>query len=262
MTSITRQHKIYFTAVGLLALWVGVWGYFIPAHVNQAIPWMVPALHSRFLGGMYFSGTAFMVGCLRAHRWAEVRVVLPMIAIWTGMLFVTSLFYLNEFNFGLPQSWIWFGAYFFYPIIALRLAWQQRTTDMKPAGPIVPKWVSIYLFAQGSLVTALALALLFQPSLMVTVWPWEITPLLAQIYSAPFLSYGLGSLMLSRRQSWLEIRIAVTATWVFAVGVLLASIIHRNLFSASDLSDCIWFVGFSLAVLMLGLITVRSIKSS
>ena len=185
-------------------------------------------------------------------------MVVPMIAIWTGMLFIISLFYLPEFNFARAQVWIWFGAYLLYPLIALWLAWQQRATDLTPDGMPLPKWVSRYLLAQGILVTVLALALLFFPAFMVSVWPWKITPLLAQLYSAPFLSYGVGSLMLARRKLWLEIRIAVTATLVFAFGVLLASIIHRELFSFAELSDLLWFVGFALAVLMLGFLTMRA----
>ena len=46
MAPITRGQKIYFAAVGLLALWVGSWGYFIPSRVDQAIPWLVPSLLS------------------------------------------------------------------------------------------------------------------------------------------------------------------------------------------------------------------------
>ena len=30
MAVVTRGQRIYFGAVGLLALWVGIWGYFIP----------------------------------------------------------------------------------------------------------------------------------------------------------------------------------------------------------------------------------------
>ena len=261
MTFVTRGQKIYFAAVGLLALWVGIWGYFIPTHVDEAIPWMVPPLHARFLGAMYFSGATFMVGCMLARRWAEVRVILPMIAIWTGMLFIVSLFYLNEFDYSHTQVWVWFSAYFFYPIIALWLMWQERATDMSPTGAVLPKWANTYLLGQGSLVTILALGLLFLPNFMVTVWPWKITPLLAQLYSAPFLSYGIGSLMLARRQRWLEIRVAVTAMLVFAVFVLLASIIHLELFSIADTADWLWLGSFTLAVLMLGFLTNRAFAS-
>src|SRR5438477_11104336 len=98
LAQVTLSHRIYFAAVGLLALWVGVWGYFNPAQVDTAIPWLVPPLHARFLGAMYLSGATFMVGCILARRWNEVQVVVPGIAIGTGMLFVVSIFYLAQFD--------------------------------------------------------------------------------------------------------------------------------------------------------------------
>jgi hypothetical protein len=221
---------------------------------------MVPPLHARFLGSMYLSGATFMVLCLLAARWAEVRIVLPMIAIWTGMLFLISLLYLSEFNFGRPQPWIWFGAYLIYPLIALWLAWQRRTDDTTPIGVALPKWASVYLLIQGILTTLLGLALLFATGFMVQVWPWSITPLLAQLYAAPLLSYGIGSLLLARAQTWLQVRIAVTAILVFALGVLIASFIHNQLFSAANVSTWLWFGGFTPATLMLALLSIRAFQ--
>jgi hypothetical protein len=117
------------------------------------------------------------------------------------------------------------------------------------------------LFAQGILVTALALVLLLTPEYMVIVWPWKITQMLAQIYSAPFLAYGLSSLMISRLQTWAEIRVVVTATFVFALCVLIASLIHRALFSTENLSTWIWFGGFFLATVILGLLTLGATRA-
>jgi hypothetical protein len=116
------------------------------------------------------------------------------------------------------------------------------------------------LAIQGLIVTGLALLLLFLPEFMVSVWPWKITRLLAQIYAAPFLAYGLSSLMLSRQQTWMEIRVVVVATFVFAFGVLLASLIHRQLFSLINISTVIWFGGFLLATIMLGGLTMRTLR--
>ena len=65
-------------------------------------------------------------GCILASRWDEVRVVLPGIAIWTGMLFVVSLFYLDQFDFTRNQVWVWFAAYILYPLIAIWLTWRHR----------------------------------------------------------------------------------------------------------------------------------------
>ena len=61
---VTRGERIYFAAVGVLALWVGFWGYFVPSEVERAIPFSVPPLHARFLGAVYLSGLTIMAaGC-------------------------------------------------------------------------------------------------------------------------------------------------------------------------------------------------------
>jgi len=257
---VTRGQRIYFGAVGLLALWVGIWGYFIPDQVDKAIPWLVPPLHARFLGAMYLSGTAFMIGGIMSSYYAEVRVMVRVILIWTGMLFIVSLFYLGEFDYSRNQVWIWFGAYIIYPLIALWLMWNDRTLRERVSGPRLPARVRGYLLAQGIAVTALALILLLAPEFMVNVWPWNITRLLAQIYSAPFLAYGLSSLMLSRIQTWPEARVVMVATFVFAFGVLLASFIHRELFSLTHVATWLWFGGFLLATVILGLLCMRAIQ--
>jgi hypothetical protein len=258
MNRVNARHRVYFAAVAILALWVGVWGYFVPSHVDVALPWLVPPLHARFLGAMYLSGTSFMLGCLLARQWAEVRVVLPMIALWTGMLLVVSLLHLDEFNPAVPPTYVWFAAYFFYPLIALWLAWRhRRAAPPDPASAARLPWVvRLYLLAQGTLVSLLALALLLAPGLMTALWPWQITPLLAQLYSAPFLAYGLGSLLLAGRQTWLETRIALTAMWVFAVGVLLASLIHNALFTFNAPAAWLWFAAFVTATFALAFLSV------
>ena len=258
MATATRNQKIYFAAVGLLALWVGIWGYFIPEYVDKAIPWLVPPLHARFIGAIYLSAVIVMGGSMMARYYAEVRVAVFMIVIWTGLLFVISLFYLSEFDFSRGQVLVWFGAYIIYPLIGLWLTWIHRDTRYESTDASLPNWIRNYFFAQGVVTTILALALLFIPDLMVNVWPWKVTRMLAQIYSGPFLAYGLGSLMLSGQRTWLEIRIVARASFVLAVGVIIASMIHRSLFSTSSPSTLIWFGGFSLAILLLGIIIIRN----
>jgi len=261
---VTLWHRVYFAAVGLLALWVGLWGYFRPGQVDSAIPWLVPPLHARFLGAMYLSGTAFMIGCILARRWNEVRVVVLGIAIWTGMLFVVSLFYLDQFDFTRNQVWVWFAAYILYPLIAIWLTWRHRGDpwNERLSGPGLPRWARIYLLAQGVVMTILGLVLLLAPGLMVQEWPWKITPLLAQIYSAPFLSYGVMSLLLAYRRDWSEIRIAVAAMLVFTTGVLIASLIHLSLFSGANPPSWLWFGGFVIAALMLAVLTIFGLVPS
>jgi hypothetical protein len=258
---ITRSERLYFAAVGVLALWVGFWGYFVPSEVERAIPFSVPPLHARFLGAVYLSGLTVMVGGLLARSWREIRLVPILTALWTGGLCVISLFYLDRFDFGTPQPWVWFAAYVIYPLIAIGLAWRHRRIEpgAAPAAGL-PAWARRYLVGQGVVLTVLALGLLAAPDALADVWPWPIDRLLAQIYSAPLLAYGVGSFLLARQRTLIEIRVVVAGMLVFTVGVLVASIIHRGLFSSGDVEDVLWFGLLVVANAMLGLLLVLTTR--
>lgn len=252
MITVTRYQKIYFAAVGLLALWVGIWGFFIPEHVDKAIPWLVPPFHARFIGAIYLSATVIMGSAMLSRVQAEVRVTTIIATLWTGSLLLISLLYLNEFDFSRGPVLFWFGAYILYPLIGLWFIWTYRNSSDKPSIPNLPNWVRRYFSTQGMLFTALALALLLAPEFMVGVWPWKITRMLAQIYSGPFLAFGICSIMTGRQQTWLEVRILALGVFVLAIGVLTASIIHRALFSMSNPATWVWFGGFAIMALALG----------
>ena len=247
------QHKLYYGFVLALALLIGIWGLLIPDHVIHVLPFMVPPLHARFLGSMYLSGVTFMALNMLATHWSEARVVTPMIAIWTGMLGLISLLHLEAFDWGREPTWFWFIAYIGYPLIAAWITWQQRSQTDHPPGPGLSRFLRVYLGVQGVIFTLLALCLLVAPTAMVKVWPWNITPLLAQIYSAPFLSYGLGSLYALTQKKWPEVRISIYATLVFTLGVLGSSLYHLALFDITRPSVWTWFTGFSLTSLALTL---------
>ena len=250
MTSVTRNQKIFFAAVGALALWVGVWGFFIPEHVDKAIPWLVPPLHARFIGAIYLSGMVLMGASMLARHLEEVQVSNTMVSIWTGSLFVISLFYLGEFDFSRGPVLFWFGAYIVYPLIGFWYAWINRNINNEATGSNLPSWIRTTLLIQGVILTFLALALLFTPDFMLTLWPWKVTRMLIQIYSGPFLAFGIGSLLLSRQRTWSTVRIVVSGFFVLALGVLIASTIHRSLFSFASPATWIWFGGFTLVLVL------------
>jgi hypothetical protein len=251
---VTRGQRVFFGFVLALAAYVGIWGMFLPSDVQRVLPFAVPPLHARFLGAMYLSGATFMILGMLAREWAEVRVVVPMIAIWTGTLGIVSLFHLEAFDWGRIQVWIWFAAYIAYPIVAAWIAWKQRGQNAPARGPALSPALRSYLVVQGALVTLLALSLLLAPTILASVWPWAITPILAHIYGAPFLSYGLGSLYAARQRRWAEVRIAIYATLVFTLGVLIASLLHSALFDFGGPAAWLGFGGFGLATLSLVLL--------
>lgn len=250
MASLTAWHRIYFAAVGLFALWVGIWGYFIPAEVGRALPWQVPPLHARFIGSMYLSGAVLMFGALTRKALIDVRIALPMAAIWTGMLGLVSFLHLGEFDFGHRPVWFWFFAYIAYPIIGAFLFWRYPTGAGVSAQSPAPMWLRMCLWIFGGASALLAICLFTAPGFMTTFWPWKISPLLAQIYAGPFLSYAFGALMVAGGTDRRAIGLPLLASAIFAVLVLSASVIHSALFTTWSASAILWFGGFVLAGLV------------
>ena len=252
MTRINRGEKLFFVVVALSALWVGSWTYFAPAQVPERHSLVCAALHARVIGAIYLSAVVFCLGGALARSYAEVRVVMPMIATWTGVIFLVSLLHLTAADYGRPPIWIWFVAYLVYPLIALWLMFVHRAEPAEAGGPTLPASARGYFWAQGIGLTALGALLLVLPDVVVPFWPWKLTSQLAQIYAGPVLCYGVASLLLARTHSYRAARIAVAGMLVFAVAVLLASIIHRATFPSATTSVLVWFASLVTATVVLG----------
>jgi hypothetical protein len=257
MPHVTLFQRCYLGAVAALAVWVGFWCYFVPSLSENAIPWHLPPLCATFLGAMYFSGAVFNATCMWARRWSDVRVIMPMIAMWTGGLAIISLFYLPTFDFSRTQVLTWFGAYIVFPIIALWLAWTHRQHNaVYPQGePTLPTWVRQYLAAQGGVMVALGLALLLAPDTMVRFWPWVTGRMMLQLYSAPLLTYGVGSFILRRQRTWSEIRLALIAMGLFTGLEFAISLHYRSLLDGPALAQAVWLSWLALTTAMLAVLS-------
>jgi hypothetical protein len=260
---IPRSHKVFFGIVLLEALLVAALGCFAPAFLAQLFSWVpLPPLHARFVGVMYLYGAVFMLGCLLAKRQSEVRFALIMIAIWTGTLLLVSLLNLTAFDLTRLPVQIWFVSYLLDPLVALWLAWTFKAPPIRQHQTTLEPWIKTVLQVQGVLIGLFALGLLLVPASMTIIWPWKITPLLAQLYAGPLLAYSLGSWWFAHSQTWLEVRAVIPAMFVFGAGVLIVSILHAGLFSLNDPSAWLWFFTFALIALLTVLMLPRTLTAT
>ena len=258
MSPMTQGQKIFFAVICAAALLVAVLGLFNPAYLASIFTWLeLPPLHARFVGAIYAFGAVFMASCLAARYQAQVRGAVQMIGVWTGMLFIISLLNLSAFDFSQLPVWIWFLSYITYPIISIWMTIREPQLMKKGdlPGPELPGWARSFLLIQGILVTVLAILLFLAPAFMSMLWPWKVTPVLAQMYAGPLLSYGLGSLYFSRQNKWSGVRALLPGMLVFTATTILISFLHFNLFSISEMADLIWFGWFIFASIMLAVIT-------
>ena len=189
---------------------------------------------------------------------------MQLIGIWTGMLFIISLLNLSAFDFSLLPVQIWFASYIIYPIISFWMTIQQP--HLMNAGDLpglkLSGWAKGILFIQGILFSLLAMLLFLAPTIMSTLWPWKVTPVLAQMYAGPLLSYGLGSLLFSRQKKWLGVRAILPGMLIFTAITVMISFIHIDLFSFNEVPDLLWLGWFILASLILAVLTFRALQPS
>jgi len=254
MSPITQGQKVFFIVICAAALLVAVLGLFNPSYLASMFTWLVlPPLHARFVGAIYLFGAVFMAGCLFAKHQAEVRWAVQMIGIWTGMLFLISLLNLSVFDFNLLPVKIWFASYIIYPILAIWMTIRQPSMMGAASlpGPELARWSKNFLLTQGVLISLLSVTLFFAPVLMSTLWPWKVTPVLAQMYAGPLLSYGLGSFLFARQEQTLGVRAIVPAMLAFTLTTVIVSLLHVNLFSFNEVADLLWFAWFVISSIFL-----------
>jgi len=265
MTPIPRAHNAFYVAILIAAAVVAAGGLLLPDLLARNFAWFsLPPLHARFLGAIYLWGALFMGGCLLARRRDEVPWAFPLVAIFTGMLFVVSILNFGAFDLGRAPDLIWFASYVIYPILGVALFAQERLAPpVESALPFakeartLPDWARMFLLVQGILVTALAVALFLLPGQVARVWPWTVSPFLAQAYSGPLLAYGVASLLYSRLWTWRQVRVIVPAMLAFTAATLAASLRHLGVFGTFDVVDALWFAAFGVATAFLAVMTYR-----
>jgi hypothetical protein len=204
-----------------------------------------------------------MVGCLVAARWSQVSPALAGIGLFTSLLLLATLLNLDAFDFGLGPVWVWTLSYIIYPAIAFALAWllRHRAAD-EPGGPALPRWAIVFLMVQAGAFAVLGLLLLVAGDVAVDVWPWKISSGLAQFYGGPFLAYAFCSWQYARRRRWASLGAVVPAMLVFTAGTVIVSLVHSELFSASEVTSLVWFGGFGAAAAILLAMTARSVPAA
>ena len=130
-----------------------------------------------------------------------------------------------------PITIAWFGLYLALPINAAYYLWTSRR--LRSANPVrlSPLWRG-YLLVQGVAAIGYGIALLIAPADSSAFWPWKIDDFHARMYSAVFLTGGVGSLIVWRNASAIELAtlgaIQVTLGGLAIVGLAIVDLRVRT----------------------------------
>lgn len=240
MNRISTAHRIYFFAVCSFGLFVGGMGYFAPELISWAVPLTLPPLHARTVASLYLAGGTMMLLAGFAQEAKQVRLSTVVATIWTGSLGIVTLFYLDQFDTGLRSTWFWFFAYSVYPAAGLFFILRARKGTNSGERSPLPALSRFLLGGVGVFALAVSLQLLFMPGYMVTIWPWKLSLMLAQIYGGPLLGLAAITLLMTAADKD-ECFISAVGITMFPLLALAASLMHPNLFTPLGLSSLVWF---------------------
>jgi hypothetical protein len=146
----------------------------------------------------------------------------------------------------------WIAIYVLVPALLLVVfAVQARTPGVDPprSAPL-PAWMLVLLGAQGLLLLGAGIALFAAPGPAAAMWPWKLTPLLAQASGAWLISLGVAAVHAIRERDARRLRPAAVGYILLTVLQAIALVRFPDRFAWGSTSGVIYliFLGTMLLV--------------
>jgi hypothetical protein len=142
------------------------------------------------------------------------------------------------------------GHYAILPI-GLPVIWvRNRDADpgVEPGDQLLPRWLGRSFGVVGIVICAFALALFAVPGTVGRLWPWSLTPLMAQVVAGWLMFFGAGAAMfiVERRFQAVRAFLPSVAVWFGVLGV--AALFHLDDFNRGPVSTGAYFVTVTVVV--------------
>jgi hypothetical protein len=196
------MRRLLFTAATLVLL-AGIQLFVFTSRTDHFFAWTIAnPLSAAFLGAAYWASVPIEALAGRQRLWANGRIAVPAVLVFTVLTLVATLTHLGRLHLGgrfatgtqlVTVAWI--AIYLLVPALMLiLLAVQARTPGADPprsAG--LPAWLYLVLAVQAIVLLGLGTALFAAPGQTAPLWPWKLTPMMAQAIGAWLISLGVAA---------------------------------------------------------------------
>ncbi len=225
---LTPGMRVLLRVAAVLVFLAGVQLFVFTERTERYFAWTIePPLTAAFLGAAYWSSVTFEWAAAHRQRWAEARIAVPTVFVFTVLTLVVTLVHLDRFHLGAgfepatrAVTWLWLAIYTVVPVLMAALVFvQRRTPGAEPARtiPRPPIWLAGLVAAQAVLLLALGTALLVVPASAGALWPWELSALTGRAIGAWLVSLGVAAAHALWERDLRRLRPAATAYVVFAI---------------------------------------------
>src|SRR5215469_9964771 len=196
------MRRLLFTAA-VLVLLAGFQLFVFTGRTGTFFAWTIAnPLAAAFLGAGYWASVAIEALAGRQKLWANARIAVPTVFVFTVLTLAATLLHLGQFHLGgqfatgtriVTVAWI--AVYVLVPVLmVVVLGVQARTPGIDPprSAPL-PVWLYGLLAAQAIVFLGVGIALFAAPAQAAPLWPWKLTPLVAQATAAWLISLGVAA---------------------------------------------------------------------
>jgi uncharacterized membrane protein len=227
-------------AAALLVFTAGFQLFVLTDHTGTYFAWTIAnPLAAAFLGASYWASLLLEALAGRQAAWAHARIAVPAVLVFTVLTLAATLQHLDKFHFGGSfaartqiVTWAWIAIYVLVPVLMLIvLAVQARIPGQDPprSAPL-PGWVYGMQTAQAVGLLGFGVALFAAPAQTAPLWPWKLTPLLAQATGAWLIGLGVAAAHALLERDARRFRPVAVGSVLFAVLQCIALARYPHLF--------------------------------
>ncbi len=196
------MRRLLFTA-SVLVLLAGIQLFVFTGRTDHFFAFTIAnPLAAAFLGAAYWAAVAIEALAGRQPLWANARIAVPAVLVFTVLTLAVTLRHLGQLHLGARfaagtqiVTVAWIAIYVLVPVLMLiLLVVQARIPGADPprsAG--LPAWLYAVLAAQAIVLLGLGIALFAAPVQTAPLWPWKLTPMMAQATGAWLISLGVAA---------------------------------------------------------------------
>ncbi len=254
----------WFLADTVLVFIAGMQLFVLSEFTDRFFAWTIKStLTAAFLGAAYWSSIPMLVVSFRERVWANARVAVPGVWLFTVLTSIATFQHWDKFHWRNPlfsaqfAFWMWLGIYVLVPLgVAIAWFYQHRVPGGDPvrARPM-QAWMRALLLAQAGVMVISGIALYAASALTLPLWAWALTPLTSAAAGAWCIGIGLTALWGIWENDWQRVRGAMLSYAL--LGVLQFVALARYTAQVDWSKPAVYvYVAFLLSILVVGALGV------
>ncbi len=227
--------------------------YFFPGNTTELFAWTIkPQMTPLLMGGGYISGSYFFIRLIMGGKWHWFTHGFLAISAFTWFMGLATLLHFDKFNYSHISFYAWLILYIVTPFLVPFIWLRNRGADPGTPDPddvVVSPTIRLVARIVGIGLLAMALFMFIFPSTIISIWPWQLTPLTTRVTAGWFSLPAVVAITTSTNSRWSSWRILIESQLI-ALALLLISVVRAwGDFDTSNLLTWVFIIGIALLLI-------------